>query len=69
MLEPTELKFEFIATDGGQYSPSYKCDNMLKGDTRVYCSMKKDNVNILLRYNSDIPFVLTHIIVKAPEFG
>jgi len=68
MDKPQRLaKFELVSTDGGQCSANYSCHNMLNCDGKVYCTKKKGNVNIVLKYPGDDSFVLTHIIVKAPE--
>lgn len=61
------LKFSVVSTDGGQYSSNYKCENFLSPDSKVYCTQKKENINIVLKHELEVPFVLTHIIVKAPE--
>jgi len=68
---PQLLKFTALSSDGGQFSNSYKCDNMLAADSNVYATRKKENINIILKFVSDVAstFVLTHFIVKAPEHG
>ncbi len=63
------LKLNVISTDGGQYSSQYKCENLLQNDANVYCTKKKENVNICLAFAEEGPFTLTHLIVKAPEHG
>ncbi|CAB5387437.1 unnamed protein product [Rhizophagus irregularis] len=69
------LGFEIVYCDGGNYSPAYNVDNILKNDTAVYCSKKSNNVNIILRFSDPIlgvmdpAFVLSKVIVKAPTHG
>eukprot|EP01104_Vermistella_antarctica_P004173 TRINITY_DN14686_c0_g1_i1.p1 TRINITY_DN14686_c0_g1~~TRINITY_DN14686_c0_g1_i1.p1 ORF type:complete len:357 (-),score=63.06 TRINITY_DN14686_c0_g1_i1:86-1156(-) len=59
--------FTVEETDGGSYSNNYSVDNILSFDGKVYCSKKGGNVNVVLRYNGKSPFVITHLLVKAPE--
>lgn len=61
------LNFHLVSSDGGEYSEDYSCENMLIADSSVYCTSKKENVNIILKHESS--FILTHVIVKAPEMG
>eukprot|EP00053_Salpingoeca_punica_P012767 m.114659 g.114659 ORF g.114659 m.114659 type:complete len:236 (+) comp16035_c0_seq4:246-953(+) len=64
------LPFSIVATDGGEFSPQYKCANLLRPDRLVYCSTKKANVNVLFEIcEPDDLFVLTHVIVRAPKTG
>jgi hypothetical protein len=64
------LQFEVVSTDGGQFSDEYKCEYMLDTDsTHVYCTRKKENTNIVLKIAEASCFVLTHILIKAPESG
>ena len=64
------LDFEIVATDGGEYSPSYSWSNILRDDASVYCSSKSKNINILLRHrvkhahNSEpVSFVISAIVI------
>lgn len=61
------LKFRVLNTDGGQYSSDYSCANMLRPDNTVYSTNKQDNVNVLLKFDEEGSFVLTHVIVKSPD--
>lgn len=63
------LQFKVVSTDGGQYSEEYRCDNMLDNDSSVYCTRKKENTNIVLKIADSSSFVVTHILIKAPELG
>lgn len=63
------LSFELVETDGGEYNVIYTCRNVLVNDTSVYCSNRKNNVNMILRSTHPNLFVLTHVIVKAPVSG
>jgi len=63
------LQFSVVSTDGGHFSHNYRVDNLLVPDATVYCTKKKRNTNIVLRFQEPYPFTLTHIIVKAPENG
>jgi len=64
------LRMQIITCDGGQNSSQYRCENLLAADATVYCSKKRENINILLSLADDGPnkgvFVLTHFMVKAP---
>ncbi|ORY79883.1 hypothetical protein BCR37DRAFT_414464 [Protomyces lactucae-debilis] len=62
------LKLEMIDCDGGSLdfdSGRYMAENLLRNDTSVYCTAKLENVNILLK--SAKPFVLTEMVIKAPQ--
>eukprot|EP00002_Diphylleia_rotans_P001147 TRINITY_DN10634_c0_g1_i1.p1 TRINITY_DN10634_c0_g1~~TRINITY_DN10634_c0_g1_i1.p1 ORF type:complete len:183 (+),score=27.98 TRINITY_DN10634_c0_g1_i1:54-602(+) len=61
------LQFKLVNTDGGQHSQQYRCENMLIGNSTVYCTQKASNINIVLRHESDQPFCLEGIVVKGPE--
>ena len=68
------LQFKLISRDGGEYSSEYTCANMLKQDSSVYCTTRKENTSVVLkldeRKNENAShFVMTHVIVKAPETG
>ncbi|CAG8664973.1 10040_t:CDS:2, partial [Paraglomus occultum] len=55
--------------------PRYSIENILRQDNSVYCSSKSTNINIRLKFNdrhrsvSEATFILTRIIVKAPQQG
>ncbi|KAL1923973.1 uncharacterized protein VTP21DRAFT_7008 [Calcarisporiella thermophila] len=69
------LNFKVVYTDGGDYSPAYSVENVLKDDNNVYCSSKSGNINILFRFSDSQPgssstsCVLTELVVKAPTQG
>jgi hypothetical protein len=63
------LQFELVSSDGGQFSEDYRCEYMLDNDASVYCTLKKENTNIILKIAESSSFVLTHILIKAPETG
>ncbi|KAL0481614.1 hypothetical protein AKO1_012490 [Acrasis kona] len=62
------LQFKLVSSDGGQCE-DYKCENLLESDASVYCTQKKDNTNIVIQISEANYFVLTHILIKAPETG
>lgn len=74
------LKWTLVSTDGGQYSSSYTAACMLQvgrciakrcsraqPDNQVYCSKRRENVNVMLETAEEAPPTITHVIVKAPE--
>eukprot|EP00698_Gefionella_okellyi_P009569 TRINITY_DN2445_c0_g1_i1.p1 TRINITY_DN2445_c0_g1~~TRINITY_DN2445_c0_g1_i1.p1 ORF type:complete len:233 (-),score=17.84 TRINITY_DN2445_c0_g1_i1:529-1179(-) len=61
------LRFKVVTTDGGYFSPEYQCSNLIRADSTVYSTTKKENTNVVLKFDDVGPFVLTHIIVKAPD--
>lgn len=63
------LKFKLVSSDGGEFSEDYSCENMLRSDSSVYCTSRKENTNVILKFASDSSFVLTHVIIKSPEQG
>lgn len=63
------LNFEIVSNDGGQFSEDYKCEHMLDNDASVFCTLKKENTNIVLKISESTSFILTHILIKAPEAG
>jgi len=62
------LNFAVASTDGGQYSSDYECVNMLRPDNSVYSTRKRENINVILKFDEPGIFVLTHVVVKAPDF-
>jgi len=42
---------------------------VLLPDNSVYCTVKRYNTNIILKFEEDYPFTITHLIVKAPKSG
>lgn len=69
------LPFAIVANDGGEFDSMHSMQNMLLNDSSVYCSVRSDNVNVLLCFNDttqrgpDPSFVLTKLLVKTPAQG
>eukprot|EP01080_Neovahlkampfia_damariscottae_P003192 gene3192-5508_t len=61
------LDFSIVSTDGSELE-GYKCENILTPDASVYCTIKNENINILLKSNEG-PVIITHIIIQSPEIG
>jgi len=63
------LKFSVVSSDGGHFAQNYCVENIISQDASVYCSKKRHNTNIVLKFEENFPFTITHVIVKAPEHG
>lgn len=74
-FEENRLNFEVSGSDGGEFSADYAASNMLRNDTSCYCSTRRSNVNVVLKFkpqdprHQDFSFTLTQSIVKAPLTG
>ena len=69
------LGFRVEFSDGGEFSADYAPSNFLNNDTSCYCSTRRRNVNVVLRFDPEeaellpFSFTMTHAIVKAPVTG
>ena len=65
------LNLKLVYCDGGSYNDAHPAKNMLKNDDTVYCSRRRNNVNVLMQHVSphNQPFELDSLVVKAPRSG
>lgn len=74
-FQEDRLTFECESSDGGEFSSQYSPANILRNDTSCYCSTRKCNVNVVLRFVPENPQLrnlsctISHVIVKAPLTG
>lgn len=62
---------QLVSCDGGSYDEEHPPKNILRNDETVYCSRKRNCVNIQLKHNdlNNQPFELSSIQIKAPKLG
>lgn len=63
------LKFVVRSTDGGEFNSDYSCHNVLQEDTSCYCSISRENVNLVMQHQGRAPYTATSIVVAAPSSG
>ncbi|KAI9294098.1 hypothetical protein K502DRAFT_366134 [Neoconidiobolus thromboides FSU 785] len=69
------LHFDVIKSDGGEHNHIYSINNILSEDSGVYSSQKKQNVNVLLKFNpgitgvADPSCVITKATAQSPFEG
>mmetsp|Transcript_5171 Transcript_5171/g.11261 ORF Transcript_5171/g.11261 Transcript_5171/m.11261 type:complete len:300 (+) Transcript_5171:189-1088(+) len=72
-LEDEVLQMELVATDGGQFNERYGPQNMLKDNNEVYCSIKREAINVVVSYCPGgaalRPFTITGLDAAAPAEG
>jgi hypothetical protein len=70
-VEPGKLNMEIVSCDGGifqEHGGNYAAENVLKGDSSVYCT-KSNRCNLVLRHQGATIFNLKELIIKAPHSG
>lgn len=68
-LRSTQLEFEVVSCDGGDYDIEHSIQNALVDDQQCYCSLSSGCINVVLRARGDGPFLLTTVSMEAPERG
>lgn len=69
------LSFVVVKSDGGDHDLSHSISNILRTDSSVYSSLKKQNINVLLKFNpqgnglTDSSCVVTNVTIKSPKDG
>jgi hypothetical protein len=70
-VEPGKLNMEIVSCDGGifqEHGGNYAAENVLKGDSSVYCT-KSNRCNLVLRHQGATIFNLKELVIKAPHSG